>query len=138
MSDTAGRTPARSGQGALGSATSPAAGATPAVYRAQATELCKVASTKLERIAAPTTPSELKSFLIQSNPIFRSLRAALKRLSPPKALRALHARALELERQQIDGIQGLIGAIQAGADPSKAFKATDEKLAKGGEAESAT
>ena len=122
----------------LGFAASPAVGATPTAYRAQATAICKAASTKLKTLTPPTTPDEVARFLKQSNPIFRSLRAALKRLSPPKALRVLHARALDLEQQQIDGIQDLIETIDGGADPSKAYKAVDARLTKVGNAEGAT
>ena len=122
----------------LGFASSPAAGATPAAYRAQATAVCNATSTRLGRITPPANPAELQRFLKQSIPVFRSLRAALKRLSPPKALRALHARALDLEQQQIDGIQGLIDTIGRGADPTKAFRAVDARLTKIGNAEGAT
>jgi hypothetical protein len=90
------------------------------------------------KITPPATAGQIGRFLEQSIPVFRSLRGGLKRLSPPKALRALHLRALELERQQIDGIQDLIDAIDGGADPRKAFNALDARLAKVGKAEGAT
>ena len=122
----------------LGSIASSVAGATPKAYRAQATTLCKAASARLGKLTPPTNPGELGRFLKRSNPIFRSLRSALNLLSPPKALRALHARALDLQKQQIDGIEGLIETIDGGADPSKAFKAVDARLTRVGNAEGAT
>jgi hypothetical protein len=115
-----------------------AAGATPAEYRAQAASICKGTSAKLAKVKAPASASGVGRFLKQVLPIFRGQHTALERLSPPKALLFLHTKALGLEARQIGGIEALIEQIEDGADPAKAFKATDAVLAEVGTAESAT
>lgn len=114
-----------------------AIGATPTEYRAQASSICKGTSAKLAKVKAPESASGIGQFLKQVLPIFRGQHAALKRLSPPTALLFLHTKALGLETRQIDGIQALIEQIDEGADPAKAFNATDAVLAEVGTAESA-
>jgi hypothetical protein len=113
-------------------------GATPAEYRAQASSICEGTSAKLAKVKAPESASSIGPFLKRVLPIFRGQHTALKRLRPPKALLFLHTKALGLETRQIDGIQSLIEEIEEGADPAKAFQATDAVLAEVGTAESAT
>jgi hypothetical protein len=112
--------------------------ATPSEYRTQATAVCKGTSAKLAKIESPQTAVQLNRFLKASLPVLRSHYAALNRLSPPRALRSLHLKALRLEKRQIDGIQALVRKIDGGADPEEAFNAADARLSKAGDAEAAT
>src|SRR5207247_8761052 len=98
-------------------------------YRTQAGAICTATSAKLKKVKAPRTKKEIGPFLEESLPIFEGQYGKLKKLDPPKVLRFLHGKVLKLERQQIDGIQDLIDAIDAGADPATAFPTVGKRLA---------
>ena len=110
----------------------------PSQYRSQAAVICKASSAKLSKIKSPKSAAGYNKFFKAALPIFRVQYAGLKKLKPPKALSFLHSKALSLEKTQLDGIQALIRQIDGGADPAKAYKATDAKLTRVGNAETAT
>lgn len=115
-----------------------AASSTPAQYRSQAGVICKATSAGLAKLHNPKTKAELVPFIKKGLPLFQAQYDKLKRLSPPSSLRSLHQKALSLEKQQIDGLQGFLDQVAKGADPTKAFAAADKKLSPIGDAETAT
>jgi opacity protein-like surface antigen len=122
---------------ALALAGAAAAATSPAQYRAQAAAICRQTTVALGKIESPTSKTDFNRFLKDAVPVFQRQYDRLRKLSPPKALRALHTKALAREKQQLDGIRAAIAELDRGADPRKTFNAMDEKLSPIGDAEDA-
>jgi hypothetical protein len=113
---------------ALLAAASADAALSPMQYRQQASAICRTTTVKLKTVKAPTSKADFNRFLKQALPIFTAQYRALRRLSVPRLLRALHAKALTAEKLQLDGIQAGIAKLDAGADPTATFNAMDRTL----------
>ena len=113
------------------------AGTSPAQYRQQATAICKRTTAKLKTVKSPASMKGFDHFLKQALPVFQGQYGALNRLTPPASLKALHAKALTAELQQLVGIRAAIVQLDKGADPQKTYDAMNRKLSPVSDAETA-
>ena len=87
-------------------------------YRARAASLCKAEGKRLNSLSQPTQPSDIRPSLAIALPIIEQFINDLRQLDPPPALRADHARVVDLNKEEAQLIEAAITRLDGGADPS--------------------
>jgi hypothetical protein len=89
--------------------------------RSDATRVCAVTLTRLNRISVPSSPTGGEPFLRRGTRALRPEITALRKLSPPEQLQSSYNRALDALRSQLAEMDGTDARLRRGADPVEAF-----------------
>jgi len=89
--------------------------------RSDATRVCTVTLTRLNRISVPSSPTGGEQFLRRGVRALRPEITALRRLSPPEQLQSSYDRALDALRSQLAEMDRTDASLRRGADPVETF-----------------
>jgi hypothetical protein len=90
--------------------------------RSDATQVCSVTRTHLNRIAVPSSPTAGEPFLNRGIEALRPEIAALRKLSPPKQLGSTYGRALDALTSELAEMEVADVSLRHGADPVDTFR----------------
>jgi hypothetical protein len=89
--------------------------------RSDATRVCSITRTGLNRIAVPSRPAAGEPFLRRGTEALRPELTALRKLAPPKQLEATYRRALDALTSEVAELGVADASLRRGADPVATF-----------------
>lgn len=97
--------------------------------RSDATRVCSVTRTSLNRIAVPSSPTAGEPFLRHGAEALRPELTALRKLSPPKQLKPTYQRALDALTSEVAELGLADARLRDGADPVDTFHTLAGRIA---------
>jgi hypothetical protein len=96
--------------------------------RAQATELCNLATRQTDRIPAPATPADTAGFLQAGITVIAPELRALRRLNAPQAIASVYATGTRALAQELTALRAALAAVNRGDSAVTTTKALGQKL----------
>jgi hypothetical protein len=96
--------------------------------RLAASQSCRAAGARAQRIATPSAPGGSRTFLIRGVGLFAAELVELRKLKPPNEMASVYATAVTAFTDKLLAVRAAVGKLDRGADPVTTIRQLQRKL----------